>query len=279
MNPAPCTVRLDVFEGPLDLLLHLIKKNEVQITDIPIASITDQYLALLEKLPELNLDGAGEYLVMAATLMYIKSRMLLPADPDDEGEPEADPRAELVHQLLEYQRFREAAADLGERRILGRDVFAAAGEPEPATDPGDPVPRVRDASLADLLDALRGVLSRLTPPAAHALPAPGLSIAECVARILTRFALGARVEFAEVFSPDAGRGEVIVTFLALLELIRLKVVRAVQHERFGPIQLELAVADLAEAQERTRDIGEVGMWPSRGESVEVSDGSRPGDRA
>jgi len=275
MSAAPCTVRLDVFEGPLDLLLHLIKKNEVQITDIPIASITDQYLALLEELPELNLDGAGEYLVMAATLMYIKSRMLLPADPDDEGEQEADPRAELVQQLLEYQRFREAAADLGERRVLGRDVFASAGEPEPTADPGEPVARVRDASLADLLDALRGVLSRLTPPAAHGLPAPGLSIAECVARILARFALGTRIEFAEVFSPEAGRGEVIVTFLALLELIRLKVIRAVQHERFGPIQLELAVANLAEAEERARDISEVGMW--RG--VEVSDGSRPGDRA
>ena len=282
MSAAPCTVRLDVFEGPLDLLLHLIKKNEVQITDIPIASITDQYLALLEELPELNLDGAGEYLVMAATLMYIKSRMLLPVDPDDEGEPEADPRAELVQQLLEYQRFREAAVDLGGRRVLGRDVFAAAGEPEPAAgssaSPDDPAPRVRDASLADLLDALRGVLSRLKPPPAHALPASGLSIAECVARILARFALGSRVEFAEVFSPDAGRGEVIVTFLALLELIRLKVIRAVQHDRFGPIQLELAVANLAEAQERARDMGEVGMWPSR-VSVEVSDGSGPGDRA
>jgi len=275
MSAVPCTVRLDVFEGPLDLLLHLIKKNEVQITDIPIASITDQYLALLEELPELNLDGAGEYLVMAATLMYIKSRMLLPPDPDEDGEPEADPRAELVQQLLEYQRFREAAADLVARRILGRDVFIAVGEPEPAADPGDPLPRVRDASLADLLDALRGVLSRLTPPAAHALPSSGLSITESVERILARFALGARVEFAEVFSPDAGRAEVIVTFLALLELIRLKVIRAVQHDRFGPIQLELAVADLAEAQARTRDVGEVGMW--RG--VEVSDGSGPGDRA
>ena len=275
MSAAPCTIKLDVFEGPLDLLLHLIKKNEVQITDIPIASITDQYLALLEELPELNLDGAGEYLVMAATLTYIKSRMLLPVDPDDEGEAEGDPRAELVQQLLEYQRFREAAADLGGRRVLGRDVFAAAGEPEPTADPGDPVPRVRDASLADLLDALRGVLSRLTPPAAHALPAAGLSIAECVERILARFALGTRVEFAEVFSPDAGRGEVIVTFLALLELIRLKVIRAVQHDRFGPIQLELAVGDLAEARERAREMSEVGMW--RG--VEVSDGSGPGDRA
>jgi len=234
MSTAPCTVRLDVFEGPLDLLLHLIKKNEVQITDIPIASITDQYLALLEELPELNLDGAGEYLVMAATLMYIKSRMLLPADPDDEGEAEADPRAELVHQLLEYQRFREAAADLGDRRVLGRDVFAAAGEPE-----------------------------------------PGLSIAECVARILARFTLGSRVEFAEVFSPEAGRGEVIVTFLALLELIRLKVVRAVQHDRFGPIQLDLAVADVAEARELAGTIGRAGGW----RDVEVVDESEPGDRA
>jgi segregation and condensation protein A len=275
MSVAPCTVKLDVFEGPLDLLLHLIKKNEVQITDIPIATITDQYLAMLEELPELNLDGAGEYLVMAATLMYLKSRLLLPVDPEDADEAEADPRAELVQQLLEYQRYREAAADLGARRILDRDVFAAPGEPEPAADPADPRARVRDASLADLLDALRSVLARLTPPAAHAIFTPGLTVAECVERILSRFVLGSGVEFAEVFSPDAERAEVIVTFLALLELIRLKVLRAVQHDRFGPIQLELATADLAEANELARDVGQVGAW--RG--VEVSDGSRPGDRA
>ena len=275
MSVAPCTVKLDVFEGPLDLLLHLIKKNEVQITDIPIATITDQYLTMLEELPELNLDGAGEYLVMAATLMYIKSRLLLPADPDDEAEVEVDPRAELVQQLLEYQRSREAAADLGARRVLDRDVFAAPGEPEPVADPADDRPRVRDASLADLLHALRGVLSRLTPPAAHAIFTPGLSVAQCVERILSRFVLGSRVEFADVFSPDADRGEVIVTFLALLELIRLKVLRAVQHDRFGPIQLDLAVADLAEAQERARDMGQAGEW----RDVEVADGSEPGDRA
>jgi segregation and condensation protein A len=275
MSVAPCTVKLDVFEGPLDLLLHLIKKNEVQITDIPIATITDQYLAMLEELPELNLDGAGEYLVMAATLMYIKSRLLLPADPDDDAETEADPRAELVQQLLEYQRYREAAADLGARRVLDRDVFAAPGEPEPAADPADQRLRVRDASLADLLDALRGVLARLAPPAAHAIFTPGLSVAQCVERILARFVAGSRAEFTEVFSPQADRGEVIVTFLALLELIRLKVVRAVQHDRFGPIQLELVVADVVEARERARDVGQVGVW--RG--VEVEDGSEPGDRA
>ncbi len=275
MSGAPCTVKLEVFEGPLDLLLHLIKKNEVQITDIPISTITDQYLALLEEIPELNLDGAGEYLVMAATLTFIKSRLLLPPDPDDEGEPETDPRAELVQQLLEYQRYREAAADLADRRILDRDVFAGVGEPEPADDPSDPRPRVRDASLADLLDALRGVLARLKPPTAHSIFAPGLSVADCVQRILERFTLGPRVDFAEVFSSDAARGEVIVTFLALLELIRLKVVRAVQHDRFGPIQLDLAVADVAEARERARDMGEAGGW--RG--VEVVDGGESGGRA
>ncbi len=282
MSTAPCTVKLDVFEGPLDLLLHLIKKNEVQITDIPIATITDQYLALLEELPELNLDGAGEYLVMAATLMYIKSRLLLPADGDEEADAETDPRAELVQQLLEYQRYREAAADLGARRILDRDVFAAPGEPETAADPADAAahrPRVRDASLADLLNALRGVLARLTPPPSHDIFEAGLSVAECVERILARFVLGRQVEFAEVFSPGAGRAEVIVTFLALLELIRLKVIRAVQQERFGPIQLDLAVADVAEARDRARDMGQAREWPGAGNVVEVSDGSRPGDRA
>src|SRR5262250_986169 len=158
----PCRVKLEVFEGPLDLLLHLIKKNEVQITDIPIATITDQYLALLEELPELNLDGAGEYLVMAATLTYIKSRMLLPTPPDDEEAAE-DPRAELVQQLVEYQRFREVAVALGERSVLNRDVFAGGGEaPEPGP-PGEEPLAVRDASLGDLLDALRDVLRRLRP--------------------------------------------------------------------------------------------------------------------
>src|SRR4029450_12637032 len=127
----------------------------------------------------------------------------------------------------------------------------------------DDRPRVRDASLADLLDALREVLARLKPPPAHTILTPGLSVAQCVERILSRFVLGSRVEFAEVFSPDADRREVIVTFLALLELIRLKVVRAVQHDRFGPIQLDLA-ADLAEARERARTIGRARGRPAGG---------------
>jgi segregation and condensation protein A len=255
----PCTVRLPIFEGPLDLLLHLIKKNEVQITDIPIATITDQYLALLEELPELNLDGAGEYLVMAATLVYIKSRMLLPTTADDE-EPEEDPRAELVQQLVEYQRFREVAVALGERNVLARDVFAGGGERlEPGAADDEPPP-VRDASLGDLLEALRDVLKRIRPPSAHEIEREPISIRACVTRVLAEFALAERIEFASLFAPDSTRGEIIVTFLALLELIRLRVLRARQPERFGAITLELAVTSLEEATVRVQDLGSFEEW-------------------
>jgi segregation and condensation protein A len=251
---AACTVKLPIFEGPLDLLLHLIKRNEVQVTDIPIATITDQYLAMLEELPELNLDGAGEYLVMASTLIFIKSRMLLPATAEDE--PEDDPRAELVQQLVEYQRFREVAVALNERPVLARDVFAAPGETVEARDPNEGPP-VRDATLGDLLTALRDVLKRLRPPHVHEVGRQEFTVRQAVETILARFALAEEVEFAHLFADDAHRGEVIVTFLALLELIRLRVVRARQPERFGPIVVGLAVASVEEAAQRVVDLGEL----------------------
>jgi segregation and condensation protein A len=265
---APCTVHLPIFEGPLDLLLHLIKRNEVQVTDIPIATITDQYLAMLEELPELNLDGAGEYLVMAATLTYIKSRMLLPG-PLADDEVEEDPRAELVQQLVEYQRYREVAVALGERNVLARDVFAGGGEPLDPSAPGEGPP-VRDASLADLLDALRDVLGRIKPPRAHEVAREAISIRDCVSRILAQFAVESQVEFASLFAPDSHRAEVIGTFLALLELIRLRVVRARQVERFGAIVLELAVETIADATFRVRDLGERDEW--RGGEGQHGDG-------
>jgi len=271
VNP-PCTVKLDLFEGPLDLLLHLIKRSEVEITDIPIARITDQYLATLEELPDLDLDSAGEYLVMASTLMHIKSRMLLPSAPDEDEASDEDPRSELVQQLLEYQRYREAALELGSRLLLERDVFAPAGEPIPPRDelPEDEPP-VRDASVGDLLEALRGVLQRVRQPTPHAIERPGVTVGECVHRILARFALDERLEFSSLFDAAADRGVVIVTFLALLELIRLRVLRALQSDRFGPIDLELACADLGEAAARARDLGEHGA-PAWG----GGDGDGPG---
>jgi len=260
-------VHLDVFEGPLDLLLHLIKRSEVEITDIPIALITDQYLAAIEGLPSLNLDGAGEYLVMAATLMLIKSRLLLPPDPSQDGDTDEDPRAELVQQLLEYQRYREVAVALGDRPVLGRDVFRGVGEPIPA-GPADDEPLVRDASLGDLLGALRTVLERARVPKAHEIFRPGLSVAECVRRVLARFSLDPEVDFTALFDADVTRTEVVVTFLAVLELIRLRVVRARQHETFGTIRVALAVGDLATAAEMAKDIGSDDSW---GGGVEVEE--------
>ncbi|TMA57392.1 MAG: segregation/condensation protein A [Deltaproteobacteria bacterium] len=260
-----CTVRLPIFEGPLDLLLHLIKRNEVQVNDIPIATITDQYLAMLEELPELNLDGAGEYLVMASTLVYIKSRMLLPA-PEEDEELEEDPRHELVQQLLEYQRYRDVALALGERAVLDRDVFARDPEALEPAEPGESAePRVRDASLADLLDALREVMRRLRPPAVHEVEREEIPIGRAVERVLARFALVEQVVFGSLFPPDATRADVIVTFLALLELIRLRVVRARQPERFGEIALELAVDSVEVAAERVRDLGHLEEWRGGGD--------------
>jgi segregation and condensation protein A len=265
---APCTVKLDLFEGPLDLLLHLIKRSEVEIADIPIAAITDQYLAMIEGVGELNLDNAGEYLVMAATLTFIKSRMLLPGTPGDDDEGDEDPRSELVQQLLEYQRFREAASHLGSRPLLRRDVFVGGGErPDPATA-DDEGPPVRDATLGDLLEALRRVLERTAKPRPHEIMRPMRSVGECVQAILSRFALSDEVDFGDLFDADSDRGDVIVTFLALLELVRLRVIRAHQDERFGAITLALGVDSIEEAAERARDLSQFDSWRGGGEGHE-----------
>ena len=263
-------VKLEVFEGPLDLLLHLIKKSEVQIIDIPISTITDQYLAALEAQPDLhNLDGAGEYLVMAATLTFLKSRMLLPQAADDTDDLEDDPQSVLVQQLLEYQRYREVAVALGSRPILERDVFVHPTDPVPAAAAGAvDEPLVRHADLGDLLLALRTLLARRTPPRAHEIDRPHRSVAQSVHDILLRFTSAERVDFTSLFADDADRADVIVMFLALLELVKLQAIAASQDERFGPIQLRLAVGSVAEAAELVRDVGRE-AWGG-----EESDGDR-----
>jgi segregation and condensation protein A len=238
MNPR---FQLDFFEGPLDLLLHLVKKNEVDVHDIPIALITDQYLAYLSLFEQLNLDLAGEYLVMAATLMQIKSRLLLPP-AEGEDEEEEDPRSELVQQLEEYQRFRAAAGQLGDRDILDRDVFRRA--PEEPEDEVRKLPPLRELALADLLDALREVLKRLPEETAHEIVNERIPIADRIPLILERLREG-DVEFGSLFDYSSRR-ELVSTFLALLELVKMRAVRALQAERFGPILLTLAVPRDAE---------------------------------
>jgi len=237
-------VRLDVFEGPLDLLLHLIKKNEVEITAIPIATVTEQYLGYLDMMRELRLDVAGEFLVMAATLTLIKSRMLLPSAEDDEQE-EPDPRAELVQQLLEYQRYREAALDLSERPLLQRDVFAR----EPAMDVEIPqtdatAPRLQ-VTVWELLEAFRSILRRARPEAVHEVVADQLSLRDRVRTVLDILQRERTVEFERLFRDEATRFEIVLTFLAMLELMKMGAITATQEHALGRIVIAVAVEDLS----------------------------------
>jgi segregation and condensation protein A len=235
---SPYAVKLALFEGPLDLLLHLIRENEVEITDIPIARISEQYLAMLEAIRELDLDVAGEFLLMAATLAWIKSRMLLPPDGLDPDGEAADPRAELVARLLEYQRFKEAAGQLASRRWLGRDVFearAAPLEPRPESE------REVEAGLFELLEAYRRVLARGGPSAApHEVEVESVTVLERMRVVMEQLELRPSVEFTECLLTSQGgppsRPIFVATFLAILELSRLAALRVYQglDERGGP---------------------------------------------
>ena len=239
-------VQLDIFEGPLDLLLHLIKKNEVSITDIPIAMITEQYMATLDLMQVLNLDVAGEFLVMAATLIHIKSRMLLPAGDDEADEEEGtDPRDELVRRLLEYQRYKEAATELEQREVLTRDVFIRG---VPASE--EAAPRgFREVSIFELLGALRRVIERLPKDVVHEVFLEKITVREKMTLLLDKLRLQSRVFFEALFDEVKTRMEVVVTFLAMLELVKVCAIRVVQEEMAGPIMIE-AAADMDEAAER-----------------------------
>ena len=228
-------VKLAVFEGPLDLLLHLIKKEEVDIYDIPVARITDEYLQYLNLLETMNLDVAGEYLVMAATLTHIKSRMLLPPSEDDAEEPDEDPRADLVQQLVEYQRYREAAVALGERPVLTRDVFRR--EPAaPEADQGDGI-RLRDVTVADLLEAFREVMERTLRESFHEIVTEEISVDECIELIVRRMEMDGTLRFRDLFAGTPSRRRMVATFLALLELIKRQAIQARQEEECAEILL------------------------------------------
>ncbi len=240
-------VQLEIYEGPLDLLLHLVKKNEVSITDIPIAAITEQYLATLDLMQSLNLDVAGEFLVMAATLVHIKSKMLLPPGEEDADEEEdgTDPRDELVRRLLEYQQFKEAAEELEKREILRRDVFVRPFEPPEGIESWE----LDKISLFDLLSALRHVLEKLPAEAVHEVTLEKISVREKMSLILDDLHRRGKMIFKSLFEGASSRLEVVVTFLAMLELARMRAVRIWQEERLGPIAIELA-APLGEVQEK-----------------------------
>ncbi|MGE5154113.1 MAG: segregation and condensation protein A [Bdellovibrio bacteriovorus] len=232
--PDALEVFLDAFEGPLDLLLYLIKRQNLDILDIPIASITDQYMEYVELMKGLKLELAAEYLVMAAMLAEIKSRMLLPR-PSAEGEDEEDPRAELIRRLQEYERFKRAAQDLDDLPRLERDVFAAQAE-----FPSGHLRRIPpEVDLRELLIALRGVLARADLFTSHRVEKESLSLRERMSLVLERVRGGGFLRFTELFDVTEGRPGVVVTFLALLELIKAATLELVQSEPFAPIHVRL----------------------------------------
>jgi len=226
-------VQLPAFEGPLDLLLHLIQQNELDISDIPIAKITRQYLEMLDLLRELDLEVAGEFLVMAATLMRIKARMLLP--PVIEETDEVDPREGLVRQLLEYRRFKEAARDLEQMEAARRLQFDR-GAPAQLEDPE--ASELLPVSLFRLLDALKGALARQAPPVVHTIQAESMRLEEAISLLRETLRTRGRVLFEESLDLFVTRIEKITAFLGLLELLKMGNVRAAQEELFGPIYLE-----------------------------------------
>ena len=231
-------IRLQHFEGPLDLLIHLIKKNEVNIYDIPIALITHQYLDYLSLMQELNLDLAGEFLVLAATLIHIKSRMLIPRPtPDVDGElDEEDPREALVRRLLEHQKFKAAAELLHEREQL-RSAQWLRPDARVAELAGEDYEPELEVDLFSLLTAFQSVVDRAKLRPKVLLPPEQMPIEVRIEQLLARLSETEAIGFEELFADVNDRGGLIVTFLALLEMIRLKLVRVFQAGSFGPIRI------------------------------------------
>jgi len=233
--PYALQVFLEAFEGPLDLLLYLIRRQNIDILDIPIAEITKQYVQYIELMNELQLELAGEYLVMAAMLAEIKSRMLLPR-PQTEEEDEDDPRAELVRRLQEYERYKQAAQDLSDLPRLERDVHVAnADAPERKV-----VTKMPDVTLKEILLAFHDVLKRAEMYSNLHLQREPLSVRQRMSEILTRIKASQFTGFGDLFDPEEGRLGVAVTFIAILELLKEALVEVVQADEYAPLHVRAA---------------------------------------
>ena len=233
--PYALQVFLEAFEGPLDLLLYLIRRQNIDVLDIPIAEITKQYVQYIEVMKELQLELAGEYLLMAAMLAEIKSRMLLPR-PEVEEEDEDDPRAELVRRLQEYERFKKAAEDISDLPRLERDVFiASADAPERKV-----TTKMPDVTMKELLLAFHDVLKRAEMFSNLHLQREPLSVRQRMSEILMRIKTNDFTGFGDLFDPEEGRMGVAVTFIAILELLRESVIEVVQSEQFAPLHIRAA---------------------------------------
>ncbi|MBI4682694.1 MAG: segregation/condensation protein A [Nitrospirae bacterium] len=244
--------KLPVFEGPLDLLLHLIKESKIDIYDIPIVNITQQYLGYIELMKELDLEIAGEFLVMAATLIHIKSRMLLPPDEEAKEEPSEDPRSELVRRLLEYQTYKESSLQLRKREEIWKDIFRR-NVPDKNDFEFEPEPLLFDANVFDLISAFKKLLEK-APEQAVEITRESLTIADRINYIIERVDKERGVRFEDLFKEGFTKITLIVTFLALLEIIRLGLAKIYQEKAFGLIWIlnpekEAAISSAEAAQE------------------------------
>ncbi|MBN2058982.1 MAG: segregation/condensation protein A [Deltaproteobacteria bacterium] len=233
-------IKLEIFEGPLDLLLHLIRKNEVDIFDIPIAMITEQYLGYLDMMKALNISVAGDFLVMASTLVHIKSRMLLP-EREENGEEE-DPRTEITRPLLEYLKFKEIAAELSEREILDRDVFKRRLDADSINEFRTEEP-ILEVNLFQLMDAFKKIVENIAPDTTLTFKATTWTIKEKTAHIMERLKQNSKIYFKDLFNQDSTISELIVTFLALLELVHIGLVRVFQPDPGMDIQIDAHFQD------------------------------------
>ncbi|MDQ6807943.1 MAG: segregation/condensation protein A [Verrucomicrobiota bacterium] len=236
-------VKLEIFEGPLDLLLYLIKRDELDIYDISLGRITSQYLEYLQAFKELNIDVAGEFVVMAANLIYLKSRSLLPADqqPPEEDAEEDDPRWDLIRQLIEYKKFKEAAAQLLARQQEQERTFVRGGITELA-ELTAPL-RLGEVGIFQLINAFQTVVKRLEAREdLQEIFGEHFTVSEKIETILQRVANGGAIKFSELFAGMASRVEIVVTFLALLELVRLRQISARQASPFEEIEIRVAAA-------------------------------------
>jgi segregation and condensation protein A len=240
--PQALEVFLEAFEGPLDLLLYLIKRQNLDILNIPIAEVTRQYMVYVELMTDMQLELAGEYLVMAAMLAEIKSRMLLPRPAEVEGD-EDDPRAELVRRLQEYERYKQAAEDIDTLPRVGRDTFTIVID-TPDKKSERPQPHVE---LRDMLLALSDVLHRTEMFAHHQIQREPLSIRERMTQVLAKINPDTFISFSSLFTVEEGRRGVVVTFMAILELMKQSMIEMIQAEPFGPIHVKAVGAVSEEA--------------------------------
>ncbi|MBI2095301.1 MAG: segregation/condensation protein A [Candidatus Omnitrophica bacterium] len=252
----PYKIKLEIFEGPLDLLLHLIKEEELNIYDIPIMRITEQYLEYLNLMELLDLEVAGDFLVVAATLMQIKSRMLLPPDPEAAEEEEGDPRAELVRRLLEYKTYKEVAGRLrGFEAERNRVFVRPASARENSGGKSDGAAVFGEVSLFDLISALAKVIGNLPKEVFHQVVKDEFTVAEKIHEIFHELVSRPMVRFSHFFRKAKNKAEAITTFLAILELVRLGEIMVIQPDRFGEIEIARNVR--APERQGTRAPGEV----------------------